>query len=121
LRRYGDECHFACSRRRADRPERCNGKEQRTRKPQWRAQEAEHHKPGAAEQQWPGAEGGDAADGAGQARHPDRHRDHPLDARPITRQKKPSKPNGSATTPMMPAGMIQSDTIGMVSRFVGTP
>ena len=40
---------------------------------------------------------------------------------PISRQKNPSKPNGNATTPAIPAGMIQNDTIGMVRRLVSTP
>ena len=40
---------------------------------------------------------------------------------PISRQKKPSKPNGIARTPRMPIGMTQADTTGIASRLAITP
>ena len=36
---------------------------------------------------------------------------------PISHQKKPSKPNGIATSPSMPAGITIAETTGMAARL----
>ncbi len=41
--------------------------------------------------------------------------------RPISRQSGASKPNGSATSASRPAGITQTDTIGIASRLASTP
>jgi hypothetical protein len=40
---------------------------------------------------------------------------------PISRQHKPSRPNGMLIKPRIPIGMIQADTIGIAIRFATTP
>ena len=89
---------------------------------QRRFEQAQHHQPGAAEQQRADAERRHAADRARQARDPERDRDHPVDALvPSATRAKPSNPNGIDTTPRMPIGMVQPDTTGIASRFAITP
>ena len=40
---------------------------------------------------------------------------------PMSRQKNPSNPKGSANTPRMPMGMTQAETTGIANRFASKP
>ena len=40
---------------------------------------------------------------------------------PISHQKKPSRPNGIAARPSMPAGITTADTTGIAARLARTP
>ena len=41
--------------------------------------------------------------------------------RPISHQKKPSKPNGMAASPIRPAGITSAETTGIAARLATTP
>ncbi len=40
---------------------------------------------------------------------------------PISHQNTPSRPNGIASRPSMPAGITTADTTGIAARFASTP
>jgi hypothetical protein len=40
---------------------------------------------------------------------------------PISHQKKPSKPKGTASRPSMPAGITSAETTGIAARLASTP
>ncbi len=75
---------------------------------QRRFEQAQHHKPGAAEQQRADPERRHAADRARQARDPERDRDHPVDAEAhqVPERRRRIR-TASTTTPRMPIGMVQ--------------
>ena len=78
-------------------------------------------RPAVAEEERPGAEGGDTPEGAGQARDPQCDRVHPFDAVTHLPPELSIEAEGNGETPRMPIGMTQADTIGMASRLASTP
>ena len=107
--------------RRPHRPHARDDEQRHAGEPQRRSEQAQHHEAGAAEQQGSDAERRHAADRAGQARDPDRDRDHPVDA-------EAHRPPGDAVEAERHQddaedahGMVQNDTTGIAIRFAITP